>query len=220
MYTLKHLWAEHDRTVKRIQIPLVSCLHRELGKKTHADTSQKIMAFLLPKSTAWPLNYATPKRIPYIWYNQFNIHIYIYVSIITYAYKYRYKFIYKSSDRRWLCWFHEGYSSQDLSSSVYEKEETKLGWEMPKFKVWHKTANSNTQGMYQLKYTQGTPKECTNLKKKNPICMYQFRYLNLNHFQRTFRPCVTNGLLLTWWVVTLPQQSCASWFYLKVFQRL
>lgn len=43
-------------------------------------------------------------------------------------------YIYLSSKRGFVQ-DYVGYSSQDPSSAVYEKEKTRLGWDMLKFKV-------------------------------------------------------------------------------------
>ena len=106
-------------------------------------------------------------------------------------------YIYISSSKSRFVQDYVGYSSQDPSSAVYEKEKTKLGWDMLKFKVWHQTVNSNT-------------KECTNLNIPKEC---------INSNTSTWIIFKGHGLLSTWWAVTLPHQSCALCFAIWKFSK-
>lgn len=184
------MWAKHGRNVTP----------QRIGQENARRHSH---VFFCSEPTAWPFNDATPNWIItvhiicmyklYMCYDE-KQRRYTYINISKIC---AYIYIYISSSKSRFVQDYVGYSSQDPSSAVYEKEKTKLGWDMLKFKVWHQTVNSNT-------------KECTNLNIPKEC---------INSNTSTWIIFKGHGLLSTWWAVTLPHQSCALCFVIWKFSK-
>lgn len=185
------MWAKHGRNVTP----------QRIGQENARRHSH---VFFCSEPTAWPFNDATPNWIItvhiicmyklYMCYDEKQRrYTYINISKIC-AYIYIYIIFEKSICPR-LCRIF--FSGSEFCSLWKRENKTWLGY----VKIQSMTPNSQFkyQGMYQFKYTKG---------------MYQLKYLNLNHFQRTWIAVdVMSGYPATSIV-------CFVFCYLKVFQEL